>query len=40
MKDPTVCVSLEEGAVGWTSWRRRRVLSTVELMIQVIVGIK
>lgn len=34
------CVSLEMGAVGWASQRRRYVLSTVELMIWVIVGIK
>lgn len=33
------CVSIEGAAIGWTSWRRRCVLSTVELMIWVIVGI-
>lgn len=40
MKGPKGCVSLEEGAIGWASWRRRRVLSRVELTIQVTVGMK
>lgn len=33
MKELTGCVNLEEGAIGWTSWRKRHVFSTMELVI-------